>query len=68
MKKIMLLICYNLGLWGLLGFFATLLLGFLSCCANLHENVFYTSLIIFAVVGLTSTAICVSKGCKKPLN
>ncbi len=68
MKKIMLLIFYNLGLWGLLGFFATLILGFLSCCANLHENVFYTSLIVFAVVGITSTVICVSKGCKKSAN
>ena len=68
MKRFMLLTCYNLGLWGLLGFFATLLLGFLSCCANLSENTFYTLLIVFAAIGITSTAICVLKGCKKSLN
>ncbi len=65
MKKILVLICYNLGLWGILGFFATLFLGFLSCCANLSENIFYGFLIVFAVVGITATSICVSRGCKK---
>lgn len=65
MKKILVLVCYNLGLWGILGFFATLFLGFLSCCANLSESVFYGSLIAFAVVGITASSICVSRGCKK---
>jgi hypothetical protein len=65
MKKVLVLICYNLGLWGILGFFATLLLGFLACCANLSENIFYGSLIAFALVGIITSAICVSRGCKK---
>ncbi len=65
MKKILVLICYNLGLWGILGFFATLFLGFLSCCANLSENIFYGFLIAFAVIGVAATSFCVSRGCKK---
>jgi hypothetical protein len=65
MKKMLVLVCYNFGLWGILGFFATLILGFLSCCANLSENVFYGSLIIFAVTGIIISSICVSRGCKK---
>lgn len=65
MKKALALICYHLGVWGLLGFFATLIFGFIACCANLSENLFYTSLIIFAIIGFTATIICVTKGCKK---
>ncbi|WP_340111627.1 hypothetical protein [Maribellus mangrovi] len=67
MKKILVLICYNLALWGLLGFFATLLLGFLSCCANLSANVFYGSLIVFAVIGIAASSYCVARGCKKTM-
>ncbi|WP_321371197.1 hypothetical protein [uncultured Draconibacterium sp.] len=65
MKKILVLVCYNLGLWGILGFFATLILGFLSCCANLSENVFYGFLAFFALTGIVASAFCVSRGCKK---
>ncbi len=65
MKKLLVLICYNLGLWGILGFFATLFLGFLSCCVNLSENIFYAFLIAFAVIGITATSYCVSRGCRK---
>ena len=65
MNKAFILICYNLGLWGILGFFATLILGYLACCANLSQNIFYGALVVFGLVGLATTAICVSKGCKK---
>jgi len=65
MKKLFALVCYHLGLWGLLGFFATLIFGFLTCCANLPQNVFYISLIIFAALGISATSICVFRGCKK---
>ncbi len=68
MKKVFVLICYNLGLWGILGFFATLILGFLACCANLSENVFYGLLIGFAVIGISASLVCVSRGCKKILD
>lgn len=65
MKKALLLICYNLGLWGILGFFATLIFGFLACCANLSQNIFFGLLIAFALVGITVTTTCVVRGCKK---
>ncbi len=65
MKKIPGLLCYHLGLWGILGFFITLLFGFIACCANLSENVFFTSLFIFAIIGITATILCVTRGCKK---
>ena len=68
MKKELFLICYNLSIWGILGFFATLLFGFLACCANLSQNYFIGSLIAFAIIGITVTSICVSKGCKKLKN
>lgn len=65
MKKIFVLICYNLGVWGLLGFFATLIFGFLACCANLSQNVFYGALIAFAIISLTATSIFVTREYKK---
>jgi hypothetical protein len=65
MRRAFYLICYHLGLWGLLGFIFTLILGFLACCMNLPENLFFTFLGIFALTGITATTICVSRGCKK---
>lgn len=65
MKRTLSLICYHLGLWGILGFFVTLLFGFIACCANLSENVFYIALIAFAALGITATTLCVVKGCRK---
>jgi hypothetical protein len=65
MKKTIFLICYNLSLWGFLGFLATLLFGFLACCANLSPDYFYGALIIFAITGITVTSVCVTRDCKK---
>ncbi len=65
MNKIVTLICYNLGLWGILGFFVTIILGFLSCCANLPSQVFYIGLISFGVIGIAASTFCVARGCKK---
>ena len=65
MKKIFVLLGYNLGLWGLFGFFVTLFFGFLACCTNLSENIFYGFLIVFGLTGLTVTCVCVLRGCKK---
>jgi hypothetical protein len=65
MKKIFVLACYHLTLWGILGFFATLLFGFLTCCAGLPKEYFYISLLVFAITGITMTSICVARGCKK---
>jgi len=65
MKKVLSLIGYHIGLWGILGFFATLFFGFITCCANLPENTFYISLFLFALLGLTATVTCVIRGCHK---
>lgn len=65
MKKVLVLICYHLGLWGILGFFATLILGFIACCTNLSEVIFYVLLGIFAVIGVSATTYCISKSCTK---
>lgn len=65
MKRVFGLMCYHLGLWGMLGFFVTLFFGFLACCANLPENIFYISLAVFAAVGITITTVCVTRGIKK---
>ena len=65
MNKIVTLICYNLGLWGISGFFVTIILGFISCCANLPVQAFYTGLISFAAIALATTTFWVVRGCKK---
>jgi len=65
MKKEMFLIFYNLALWGIAGFFVTLLFGFLACCTNVSHHIFYASLIIFAFVGLSISFFCIVRGCKK---
>jgi len=65
MKKEYILLCYNLGLWGIAGFFATILLGFLSCCLGLSKSIFTGSLVVFAIFGLAVSVYCISRGCKK---
>ena len=65
MKKVIVLTCYHLGLWGIFGFFATLILGFIACCANLSDTFFYVSLGIFAAIGIGVTTYCISRNCTK---
>lgn len=65
MKKVFALVSYNLGLWGIIGFFATLLLSYLSCCAGLSQTIFYICLGLFAAMGLSATSICVFRACAK---
>jgi hypothetical protein len=68
MQKLLALICFHLGFWGILGFFITLIAGFLTCCAGLSQTVFWSILGIFAFVGLSATCVCVGNGCKKHLD
>jgi len=65
MKKIILLTCIYLGVWGFAGFLFTLLAGFLICCANLPKSVFFFTLSIFGVLALIATALGVTRVCKK---
>jgi len=65
MKNIFVLSCFYLGVWGVLGFFATILLGFLFCCAGLSQEIYFGALIAFALLGIGMTYRSVSKECKK---
>jgi hypothetical protein len=65
MKKILVLVCYHLGLWGFLGFVITLLIGFIVCCANLSSEFFYTALVIFAVIAALAITYCIMRKCSK---
>ncbi|WP_346856015.1 hypothetical protein [uncultured Draconibacterium sp.] len=55
MKKVLLIALLNLELWGILGFFATIILSFLSCCFGLSKETFLFSLAVFAAIGVTMT-------------
>ena len=68
MNKVFILICYHLGFWGILGFLATLIFGFIACCTNLSQNNFFASLIIFAALGLIASTVCVARGCMRKEN
>ena len=64
MKRVIALICFYLGLWGVLGFLATVLLGFLSCCAGLSKEIYYGALVGFALLAIVMTCRSVAK-CRK---
>ena len=55
MKKSFLIAAVNLGLWGVLGFFATIILSFLSCCIGISKEGYMISLGIFAFTAITMT-------------
>ena len=65
MKKIILLTCIYLGIWGFAGFLFTLTAGFLICCANLPKSVFTFTLWGFAVIAIIAVGYGVSGGCKR---
>ncbi len=65
MKQIIFLTGFHLCFWGFLGFLATLLFGFIACCAGFSADIFFASLMIFAATGITVSAICISRRCKK---
>lgn len=68
MKKILIIYLYYLGLWGLFGFFFTLIMGFLFCCFNFSQTFFYISLLIFLINSIICSYICVNKNYKKTNN
>jgi len=68
MKKVIYLFCFYIGLWGILGFLVSLIFGFISCCMNLEPAVFYSVLVLFAAVGIVSTAVCVTRNCYNKLS
>ncbi|HKJ77991.1 MAG TPA: hypothetical protein VKA10_00595 [Prolixibacteraceae bacterium] len=64
MPKVFALISYHLGIWGFLGFFATLIIGFIACCTNISEAVYYILLAIFAAVGIAVSVVCTTRKCR----
>jgi hypothetical protein len=61
MKKIIVLAGFYLGLWGILGFFATILLGFLSCCAGLSKEIYLVLLLAFVLTAIVMAARSIFK-------
>lgn len=64
MKKAIILTCYYLGLWGIMGFLFTLVLGFISYNFGFSEKIFLGILVAFAVTGVTISLICMKRDCK----
>ena len=52
-------------MWGILGFFLTIIFGFLACCMSFDPMIYYGVLALFAAIGVVSTAVCVSRKCHK---
>lgn len=67
MKKVIVLIGIYLGLWGILGFFATIILGFLSCCIGLSQEIYFGALISFMIVAIIMICHSVLKCSKRPI-
>jgi hypothetical protein len=65
MQKFLVLMCYHLGIWGFLGFIATLAIGFIACCTNISKPVYFILLGSFAAVGITASIICAARRCKE---
>lgn len=65
MKKVPVVFCFYLGIWGILGFIVTLFLGFISCYTKITEPAFFILLGIFAMVGIAASIICTRRSCFK---
>jgi len=65
MQKFLVLMCYHLGIWGFVGFFTTLVLGFIACCTGISKPVFFIALAGFALIGIGVSLVCTARRCKK---
>lgn len=63
MGKAIYLLGFYIGLWGILGFLATILFGFIACCLNIDPLIYFTVLASFAAIGIVSIAICITRKC-----
>jgi len=61
MKKLLVFTVIFLEIWGIAGFFFTIILSFLSCCFELSEKTFLGALLAFAMIALLHTFRTVSK-------
>ncbi len=65
MKRLFYITCFHASVWGILGFFITLLFGFLAAVAGLSVDLFYLALIAFAITGIITSVFCIIKCYKK---
>jgi len=61
MKKLIIFTVVSLELWGVVGFFFTIILSFFSCCFGWSEKTFLAALSSFAIIALLHTFRTVSK-------
>lgn len=61
MKKLIIFTVIFLELWGVVGFFFTIILSFFSCCFGLSEKTFLATLSAFAIIAMLHTFRTVSK-------
>ena len=65
MNKVLILSGFYLGMWGVLGFFITLILGFIYTLTGWSHVSYFVLLVLFALFGIAMTCRSVSKCCKK---
>lgn len=65
MNKLFTLTCFYAGVWGALGFLATIVLGAVFCCAGWSQAWYIPVLILFALIGSVMIWRSVSKCCQR---
>ncbi|RKD91870.1 hypothetical protein BC643_2238 [Mangrovibacterium diazotrophicum] len=65
MNKLFTLTCFYAGVWGILGFLVTIILGALFCCAGWSQAFYIPLLVLFALVGIAMIWRSVSKCCQQ---
>jgi len=65
MNKLFTLTCFYAGVWGILGFLVTIILGALFCCAGWSHLYYIPLLVLFAFIGALMIWRSVYRCCKK---
>jgi len=65
MNKLFTLTCFYAGIWGVLGFLVTIVLGAVFCCAGWSPTLFIPLLVLFALIGLAMIWRSVYKCCHR---
>jgi len=65
MNKLFTLTCFYAGVWGVLGFLVTIILGALFCCAGWSHTFYIPLLVLFALIGVVMIWRSVSKCCQR---
>jgi hypothetical protein len=65
MEKLFVLASFYLSLWGILCFFAIIILSFLSCYAGVSKETYLVSLFLFALIAVIMTSRGIFKDYKR---